>query len=302
MNENLKVLIIGYGSSGKRYAKILKNDLNISDINVVTKNPNCKFKKFNKLLLVKKINFDLVLVCSETFKHYSQLKFLEKNFKNKKIIIEKPLFAENKKINIKNNKVFVGYNLRFDPMIDFVKKRITNKNILFCNLNCFSYLPNWRKGKNYAKSYSASKSKGGGVTKDLSHEIDLAYYLASLKKIIIAKNSKISDLKINTDDVAVLLGKSKIKSFISINLNFAYLKEIRQIFLSTNKESIFIDLINRNLIIKTLFNEKKIRFKKNNIENTYLNLLKDVILNKKKCCNFREGMIVNNYIAKFKKI
>ena len=86
--KQIKVLIVGYGSSGKRYAKILKRDLNIFNINIVTKSNNCDFKKFNQLSLVKKLNFDLVIICSETFKHYYQLKFFEKNFKNIKIIVE----------------------------------------------------------------------------------------------------------------------------------------------------------------------------------------------------------------------
>ena len=300
--KHIKVLIVGYGSSGKRYAKILKRDLNISNINIVTKNKRCNYKKFNQLSFVKNLNFDLVIICSETFKHYHQLNFFEKNFKNTKIIVEKPLFAENKKINIKNNKVFVGYNLRFDPMIEFVKKRLINQNIFFCNLNCFSFLPAWKKGRNYSKSYSASKLKGGGVTRDLSHEIDLAYYLANLKKILFARNTKVSNLKINSDDVAFLVGKNNRKSLISINLNFSYHKDVRQIFLSTKMESFFIDLINRNLIIKTPKKEKQFRFKKNKIESTYLALLKDVILNKKKCCNIKEGIMINSFIGKFTKI
>lgn len=300
--KKLKILIIGYGSSGKRYAKIFKKYFNVSTISVVTRNPQCDYKKFNKLTHIKKLKFDLALICSETYKHYSQLKFLEKNFKKKKIIVEKPLFSENKKLKIKNNKVFVGYNLRFDPMIDFVKKRLKNKKIVFSNFNCFSYLPNWRNGKEYFKSYSASKLKGGGVTRDLSHEIDLAHYIVNLKKIVFAANSKVSNLKINSDDTAFLLGKNSQKTIISVNLNFFYHQEVRQIFLNTKKESIFIDLINRVLIIKNTLNEKKIIFKKNNVEQTYIDLIKDVIFNKKKCCNFQEGIKINNYISKFKQI
>lgn len=300
--KELKILIIGYGSSGKRYARILKKNFKIIDINIVTNNPQCNYKKFSKLTFIKELNFDLAIICSETSKHYSQLKFLEKNFINKKIIVEKPLFSEDKKLKIKNNKVFVGYNLRFDPMIDFVKKKLINKKIVFSTFNCFSFLPNWRKGLEYSKSYSASKLRGGGVTRDLSHEIDLACYLANLKKIVFAANSKISNLNIDSDDVAFLLGRNKQKTLISINLNFFHHQDIRQIILNTKEESIFIDLINRVLIIKNSSNQKKFSFKKNNIELTYLNLIKDVILNKKKCCNFEEGRKINHFISKFKKI
>lgn len=300
--KKIRVLIIGYGSSGRRYAKLLKYNFKVKDIYVVTNNTECEFKRFSKLNEVKKLNFDLVIISSETHKHYSQLKFIENNFSKKKIIVEKPLFSNNKKLEIKNNKVFVGYNLRFDPIIKLVKKRLLNQKIISCNLNCFSFLPNWRKDRKYSRSYSALKLKGGGVTRDLSHEIDLAFYLADLKKIIFARNSKISNLKISSDDIAFLLGQNKRKTLISINLNFSYHIEIRQIFINTNKESIFIDILNRNLVIKNNLTQKKIKFKKNNIKNTYYELLKDVILNKKTCCSFQEGMKINTYISKFKKI
>ena len=38
-------------------------------------------------------------------------------------------------------------------------------------VNCYSYLPNWRKNIPYYLSNSADK-KGGGVLLELSHEID----------------------------------------------------------------------------------------------------------------------------------
>ena len=46
-------------------------------------------------------------------KYVNKIKFIEKNFKNKSVLIEKPLFSKPTKINLKNNKYYVGYNLRF---------------------------------------------------------------------------------------------------------------------------------------------------------------------------------------------
>ena len=63
-----------------------------------------------------------------------------------------------------------------------------------------SHLPSWRKNIDYEKSYSSDYKKGGGVTNDLSHEIDLANYLVGINKIKIAVKSKISNLKIKADD------------------------------------------------------------------------------------------------------
>ena len=41
---------------------------------------------------------------------------------------------------------------------------------------CHSYLPQWRK-KNYKKSYSSNAKLGGGVSLDLSHEIDYIQWI-----------------------------------------------------------------------------------------------------------------------------
>ena len=52
----------------------------------------------------------------------------------------------------------------------------------------FSYLPNWRK-TNYENNYS-SKKMGGGVTNDLSHEIDyLQWLFGDIKKIFKKKKN-----------------------------------------------------------------------------------------------------------------
>jgi len=297
--KKLKCLIIGYGSSGRRYASIISKITPKKNIFILTRNQNCTFQTISDLKQVTKIEFSLVIIASETYKHYGQLKFIEENFKKKLILVEKPIFHKNKKINIKNNKVFVGYNLRFDPMIIFLKKYIKNKKIIMSFLNCFSYLPNWRKNNNYKNSYSSEIKKGGGVTRDLSHEIDLATYLFHIKKIKFAANSKISNLQINSDDFASMLAIGKNNSKIMINLNYFSDKEIRQIYLKVSNETIEVDLISRIIIINKKNSKKKIFFKKQNNQ-TYISLVKDLLNQKKIICNYQQGLKVIGLISKFK--
>ena len=90
-----KVLIIGFGSIGRRHAKILKKNPNIKKIFVLT-NQNCtSYVKIKSLREINKINPDYIIISSETSKHFKQLSYLEKNFKNKIILVEKPLFEKN---------------------------------------------------------------------------------------------------------------------------------------------------------------------------------------------------------------
>jgi predicted dehydrogenase len=95
---------------------------------------------------------------------------------------------------------------------------------IFVEINCSSYLPNWRPNKNYRKSVSARSDLGGGVLLELSHELDyLNWIFGPFSKI----NSKLNisgKLDIDVEDEAYLNLISKNKLPISVYLNF-YKKE-----------------------------------------------------------------------------
>ena len=176
-------LVIGYGSIGKKHAKILKNLKEVDEVVVLTSQKNT-YRKISSLHEIKRLNPFYIVVASPTNKHYEQLRFLEKNFSKKKILVEKPLFEKVFNLQIKKNKVYIGYNLRFNPLIIFIKKILKKINVIFVSVYCGYHLPYWRKNVPYAKSYSASTIKGGGVILDLSHEIDYVKYIFGEIKII----------------------------------------------------------------------------------------------------------------------
>ena len=85
---------------------------------------------------------------------------IEKNFFNKSVLIEKPLFDKIKKIKKKlNNFYSIAYNLRYHPVLIFLKKNVENKRVFNVKINSSSYLPEWRK-IDYVKSVSSKKSLG----------------------------------------------------------------------------------------------------------------------------------------------
>ncbi len=89
----MKVLIIGYGSIGKRHYEILSSLKNINCVDIVTKQNIQNIKSFQKLSDINNLDiYDYFVISSETSKHYEQLKYVCKNVKNKKILVEKPLY------------------------------------------------------------------------------------------------------------------------------------------------------------------------------------------------------------------
>ncbi len=284
-----KILIIGFGSIGRRHAKILSKFSDISEIFILTNQKCNEYFKLNKLTQIDKINPDYILICSRTSQHLKHLKYVEKKFKNKLILVEKPLFENTKNFKIKNNKVFVGYNLRFHPVIQYIKKYIVNKKIISINANCYSYLPLWRKNIVYHLSNSAKKSYGGGALLELSHEIDYIQWIyKKIKKLHNVRIKKISNLKIDTDDTATIIGEIGQANFM-IDLSFCSLNTERLIFIHGNNFTLKGDLINNTVQINK--NNKK-RLLSFNINKDYTykaqhkHLLEKKYLN---LCTFKEG-------------
>ncbi len=296
-----KALIFGSGSIGIRHLNLLKKLKSIKKILVFSKRINKKRGYTKKISEVLKFDPDYILVCSETHKHYENLKVIEANFKNKLVFIEKPLFHKPLKLTLKSNKYFVGYNMRFHPVINFLKKKISKKDVFSVSVFCNSFLPRWRKNIDYYDSYSSSKKRGGGVLLDLSHEIDyLQWLFGKVNNIEYKKIKKISNLKIKSEDIAQVIGKIKNVNFY-LNLTYFSRSEERRIIIDSKKETIIGDLINCNIKIINNNNSKITKFK-NNINQTYLDQHLAILTKKsKKLCNIEDAKNTLSLIDKLKK-
>ena len=257
-----KVLIIGFGSIGKKHFSILRKKNHI--IKVIT-DQKISDKIKLKRSKIQKFNPDYVVVASKTSKHFSDLKYIEKNINKKIVLIEKPLYENYKNIKLKNNRYLVGYNLRFHPVIQFLKKEKLKP--YFVQSNCYSYLPDWRDNIHYSKSNTADKI-GGGVALELSHEIDyLIWMFGNFKKKNIL-NKKVSNLKINKDDIFILNANLKnLHLNVSINI-FSKIKK-REIFIYTKNKQYHADLNKNKLQIYFKNKIKTITWKNFDISKTY---------------------------------
>lgn len=305
LKKKFKVVIIGYGSIGALHLNILIKIKKIEKILVIT---NQNLKKTNKVKFSKNIksitNFDpdYIIVSSPTSKHYKDFCYLEKNLKNKIVLVEKPLFQKYVFLKQKlSNTYFVNYNLRELNLIKYLKKFINNKSIFNVEINCSSYLPWWRENIPYQKSSSGKKELGGGVLNDLSHEIDYALLLFGNFKVRYFCSNKISNLSINTNDIffALLFAKKKL---IKISLNYFSKIPKREIIINTKNYQLNANLIENFIRIKyDKKNDKLINFN-DSIKDTYKGV-HDKILNNdfKNLCSLKEGVKVVRYLEKFNK-
>jgi len=297
--KNKNALIIGFGSIGRKHFSIIKK-LNIfKKIYILTKQKK-NLNLISSLKEIQSIKPHYIIISSRTNMHFSQLRTLEKKIKNTYILVEKPLFGKKQILNIKRNKVFVGYNLRFHPVLTFLKKFLQKKKIFSINIVCKSYLPNWRKNIHYSKSNSSKKSYGGGALLELSHELDyLQWLFGKIKKIEFSKLRKVSNLNVDCEDSALIIGKTDFSHFL-LDLNFYSTRPERTLKIDGRNFSIKADLIKNQIEILKGRKLKIIKF--NNNKNTSYNKLHNAILTKKlkNVCSYSEGKNLMNIIEEIK--
>ena len=288
---NKTILISGYGSIGRKHASILSKIVNKKNITILTNQKLSNFNTTRTLTSLKTINPYYIVICNPTSDHINKIKFIEKNCKNKLVLVEKPLFSKENKINISKNKYYVGYNLRFNSIINFLKKKLKAKKIFNVNIFCGSYLPNWRNNIDYTKSSSAKKYLGGGILLDLSHELDYIQWLFGKIKIEHCKSRKISNLNIETDDFLNLVCKTKKVPSIQLTLSYFTRNIVRKILIDGNNISIEADLINKHVICYEGSKKKIYNFRDSSrteeYKNQHLAILKKKNINK--LCTFNEG-------------
>ena len=286
-----KALIFGFGSIAQKHLSSLKKIIIVAKIYVYSRRTISYKFSINSLNQILEINPDYFIIASETSSHYKYLKFIVQNYNNKVILVEKPLFEKFKFLRIKNNKVFVGYNLRVHPIMIFLKKILKNKKILHVDAKCGSYLPKWRSNRNYIYSSSAKKKLGGGVLLDLSHELDYVNWLFGPISPLFVKNGKVSNLKISTDDLLILYAKNRSRVSFNISLNYFSRIPIRQVSINGDNISILSDFIENKVQIINYNKKKDILFDQFDINDTYYELHKRILNNNfKYICNYKEAL------------
>lgn len=294
-SKDLIALVIGYGSIGRRHVEILSKHEKVSEVFVLSSQQDLKVNRLNNIEEALEINPDYFVISSPTSQHINYINSLNNLFSNKLILVEKPLFTKSETFSSDSNTFFVGYNLRFHPVLLELKRLIEDKEIINVNIFCNSFLPSWRKNIAYNKSSSAKKSLGGGVLLDLSHEIDYMINIFGNVEVLFKFNSKVSNLDIETDDYLSMFGKLKEKeAYISLELSYFSNFERREVLVNCSDISIKADLLKNKI---TFSEGEETSFDNFDISSTYIQQ-HDALLGEDytNLCSLEEGQQVMRLI------
>lgn len=217
-----RALVIGYGSIGARHARVLK-ELGIQ-VAVVSRHVADTSGAATFTDLADGLRYfapDYVIVANETASHRRTVASLETVGFAGPILVEKPLMAHADEADaLSGDNVRVAYNLRFHPVLQALASRLANERVLSVQIYTGQYLPDWRPGTDYRRSYSASRAAGGGVLRDLSHELDYMAWLFGPWRRLAALGGKRSALEIDSDDAWSILMETADGSMLTLQLNY----------------------------------------------------------------------------------
>lgn len=272
-----RVLIIGYGSIGKRYHQILKKKYDIyffdKKIKFIKPSNQTNLKKFLNLNIIK-----FCIICSPPETHIYYLNF----FKKYKIplLIEKPLILtkhvpklEEIIKNYRNKIVAVSSNIFFDQNFNKIYKVVLKniKNLQNIKLE-FKYNLNKMVGKYSKDKYYYHDKLGGGVMLDcLSHEFQIFFKVFHKPQIKFLK--MIKDKNFNYTKYMEL--RVFFEKKIEVNCVYDYDSKIRKrsikIFFKKKKYLKYTET-NKPIFKKLLTNmSNKIRLNKQSDNSPYLN-------------------------------
>lgn len=265
MHKSDYCLVIGAGSIGERYIRNLWA-LGYKNI-VVLRTRNLPFRDIGSTTVrvvtswneIEKYKPVAAFVCNPTALHLSTA--MECVARGIHVLVEKPLshtidgldnlaqLALEKKILI-----HVGYMMRHHPLLKRVYTMVSSRvygKLIQLQSYWGEYLPDWHPWEDYRTSYAAKRELGGGVALTLSHDLDLAQWIAG-GKLIDSKSlfNFNSSLEVDVESGADLLMRFDTGIIANVHLNFFQRSKERWYKYLFDKAVVSIDLFRNEMIIR----------------------------------------------------
>lgn len=243
---------------------------------------------------------DYVVIANKTSDHRNTLikvsdALSTQNLLNTRILVEKPLFHTSIDHPFEATfKTYVGYHLRFHPIMKELKKRINQNKCLTAFAYVGQYLPLFRPQRDYRESYSSKLSEGGGALRDLSHELDYLSWFFGKPNNLFSLSGKISSLDIDSDDAATVLMSMQHCQMVMCELNYLDRPGKRFLNINTRDATLFADLIDNSLMV----DNHKMDFSCDK-DTPYREMHRSILEGESsEACTFSEGQTVMNLIKR----
>lgn len=316
------ILIIGTGSIAlQHYNNLIKvkkrNNLNLNFFfhskslargKSIEKKLNYKVRHLEEEK-IKNYEFSRIIIATSISEHFKWIKY----FASKKNLIfcEKPLVYKKKDLvwlkknrHELKNKLLVGFQSRFNPIIAKIKQEIKNKKngkLLLLDFVCEQNIKDWRPGTDYKKEFAYGKMNNNlkSIIWELCHDLDLAIFFLGKPSSVYGFEKKLSDLKIKAKDYAEIKLNYDNKIIINISLNMFSPTLCRNVRIIFSKKVLEANLIDNSLIeIKKEKSQKK-KFNWDRKKSLYLEMDNFINGKLKKFAKIQDGINVSETLINF---
>lgn len=243
----MRALIVGYGSIGRRHRRVLRA-MDV-DTAIVSRRAVDIAPRFDSIAAALAAwTPDYVVISSRTVEHRDDVAALADAGFAGTVLIEKPLYDRATPMPANGfAAAFVAYNMRFHPLVQALRAALADRQPFATHAYVGQYLPDWRPGSDYRDSYSARRDQGGGVLRDLSHELDYLNWLLGGWTRLTACGGHFSNLEIDSDDVFSVTFETPRCPLVTVHMNYLDTTARREVTFLTDKGSIHADFIRGRL-------------------------------------------------------
>jgi predicted dehydrogenase len=293
MKKSDYCLVIGAGSIGERYIRNLWM-LGYQNI-IVLRTRNLPFRDIAEARVTVVTSWKEVealkpvsaFVCNPTSMHLSSA--LECAKRGIHVLVEKPLSHTADGLDelaqqalSKNILVQVGYMMRYHPLLKKVHQMILTQSsgkLLQIKSHWGEYLPDWHPWEDYRDSYAAKRALGGGVALTLSHDLDLANWLAGAELLQYKRLFNFSSaLEVDVESGADFLLQYANGVNAQVHLNYFQRVKERWYHFIFEEANVKIDFFTNELIIRRPQGEIVERLENFDRNDLFLEQIKDFFL------------------------
>jgi predicted dehydrogenase len=257
---------------------------------IISRRSDLQYETFLDLREVPRA--DYYVIANETYLHESTLAILNELGVREPILVEKPLNCLRTFPALPD--ITVGFHLRFSDAVKRTKEILTESGaIQLISAYVGQHLTQWRASQPVHSQYSAHKNRGGGVLRDLSHEIDLLTYLVGPWDSVVAQSLNTSTVTVDSEDSIMSLIKFQSGALGCLTLNYLDHDLTRTLRIVAEKKSLTLDLAG-NFI---RYNSVLERYSDTRVDMTYC--MHRAVLNggSPMLCNFSEGLVTDKIIV-----
>jgi predicted dehydrogenase len=245
-------VVVGLGSIGQRHARVLQ-ELGHA-VTTVSRREGGDYASITDA--VREARPEYAVVATETSGHAKALGELAASGFRGAVLVEKPIFSNAGPVpDYLFASLSVGYNLRFHPVVAALAERLRGRQAITVSAYVGQDIRDWRPGRDHRNTASATVAAGGGVLRDLSHELDYLLWLFGPWRRVAALGGSSGARQLEVDDHISLLLEMQGSQTVQVHMDYLDQPGLRKIRVNLEDETIEADVAGGRLTINGAVND-----------------------------------------------